>query len=62
LRLRRERHRSLSGEDISDLTVMRALKPVLLCLAAVTAFMAAGFVQVVTAPTAPMPTIVVAVW
>ncbi|WP_281253040.1 hypothetical protein [Rubrivirga marina] len=41
---------------------MRALKPVLLCLAAVTAFMAAGFVQVVTAPTAPMPTVLVAVW
>ncbi len=42
---------------------MRALTPVLLCLAAVVAFTAVGFVQVVSAPTAstaPLPTVLVA--
>ena len=57
------RHGSVKGAGVSDSTAMRALKPVLLCLAAVVAFTAAGFVQVVTAPAVPpgpMPTLLVA--
>jgi len=39
---------------------LKSLTPVLLCLAAVVAFAAAGLVQVVTAPTGPAPTVLVA--